>query len=110
MSIDYPLAFSIVLLVLSSVFELVEKICDIVHLMKIFAEMLPFHWSSFACREADESRLREVCESFLGPPVGMAGSVSSMDPKNPVWDPDVLVSFLFLGVFMTMFSSLNLCF
>ncbi|KAG2595188.1 hypothetical protein PVAP13_5KG057100 [Panicum virgatum] len=44
----------------------------------------------FLAREADESRLREVCESFLGPPVGMAGSVSSMDPKNPVWDPDVL--------------------
>jgi len=97
MSIDYPLAFSIVLLVLSSVFELVEKICDIVHLTKMFAEMFPIHWSFFACREADESRLREVCEGFLGPPVGMAGSVSSMDPKNPVWDPDVLVSFLFLG-------------
>ncbi|PAN32663.1 hypothetical protein PAHAL_5G503000 [Panicum hallii] len=44
----------------------------------------------FLAREADESRLREVCESFLGPPVGMAGSVPSMDPKNPVWDPDVL--------------------
>ncbi|CAL4958672.1 unnamed protein product [Urochloa decumbens] len=44
----------------------------------------------FLAREADESRLREVCESFLGPPVGMVGSVSSMDPKNPVWDPDVL--------------------
>nr|TKW13894.1 hypothetical protein SEVIR_5G130900v2 [Setaria viridis] len=44
----------------------------------------------FLAREADESRLREVCESFLGPPVGMVGSVSSRDPKNPVWDPDIL--------------------
>ncbi|CAO2181190.1 unnamed protein product, partial [Urochloa humidicola] len=44
----------------------------------------------FLAREADESRLREVCESFLGPPVGMVGSVSSTDPKNPVWDPYVL--------------------
>ncbi|KAG9158117.1 hypothetical protein Leryth_000276 [Lithospermum erythrorhizon] len=33
-------------------------------------------------READESRLREVCESFLGPPVGMVAAASS-DPKNP---------------------------
>lgn len=40
------------------------------------------------CREADESRLREVCESFLGPPTGMAS-----DSKNPAWDPYVLVSF-----------------
>ncbi|TKW31933.1 hypothetical protein SEVIR_2G138400v4 [Setaria viridis] len=44
----------------------------------------------FLAREADESRLREVCESFLGPPMGMLGSASSTDPKNPVWDPDVL--------------------
>ncbi|CAO2185984.1 unnamed protein product [Urochloa humidicola] len=44
----------------------------------------------FLAREADESRLREVCESFLGPPVGMVGSMSSTDPKNPVWDPYVL--------------------
>ncbi|KAF8663212.1 hypothetical protein HU200_055815 [Digitaria exilis] len=44
----------------------------------------------FLAREADESRLREVCESFLGPPVGMIDSMSSMDPKNPVWDPHVL--------------------
>ena len=41
-------------------------------------------------READESRLREVCESFLGPPTGMAEAVSS-DLKNPEWDPCVLV-------------------
>ncbi|XP_077230426.1 histone chaperone HIRA-like protein isoform X2 [Tasmannia lanceolata] len=43
----------------------------------------------FLAREADESRLREVCESFLGPPTGMAESTSS-DPKNPAWDPCVL--------------------
>ncbi|KAL9275948.1 HIRA-like protein [Drosera capensis] len=43
----------------------------------------------FLAREADESRLREVCEGFLGPPTGMAEAVSS-DPKNPVWDPSVL--------------------
>ncbi|MBA0836083.1 hypothetical protein Goarm_008321, partial [Gossypium armourianum] len=41
----------------------------------------------FLAREADESRLREVCESFLGPPTGMAS-----DSKNPAWDPYVLVS------------------
>ncbi|KAG2633591.1 hypothetical protein PVAP13_2NG243803 [Panicum virgatum] len=44
----------------------------------------------FLAREADESRLREVCESFLGPPMGMFSSASSTDPKNPEWDPDVL--------------------
>jgi len=44
----------------------------------------------FLAREADESRLRELCESFLGPPMGMLGYASSMDPKNPAWDPDVL--------------------
>ncbi|KAI3894045.1 hypothetical protein MKW92_026063 [Papaver armeniacum] len=38
-------------------------------------------------READESRLREVCEGFLGPPTGMA---ESTDPKNPAWDPTIL--------------------
>ncbi|XP_057480797.1 protein HIRA-like isoform X2 [Actinidia eriantha] len=43
----------------------------------------------FLAREADESRLREVCESFLGPPTGMAEVVSS-DLKNPEWDPCVL--------------------
>ncbi|KAI3883688.1 hypothetical protein MKW92_038814, partial [Papaver armeniacum] len=37
--------------------------------------------------EADESRLREVCEGFLGPPTGMA---ESTDPKNPAWDPTIL--------------------
>ncbi|THF94005.1 hypothetical protein TEA_020414 [Camellia sinensis var. sinensis] len=47
----------------------------------------------FLAREADESRLREVCESFLGPPTGMAEAVSS-DPKNPAWDPCVLVRLL----------------
>ncbi|XP_022752579.1 protein HIRA-like isoform X2 [Durio zibethinus] len=39
----------------------------------------------FLAREADESRLREICESFLGPPTGMAS-----DSKNPAWDPCVL--------------------
>ncbi|KAM3295155.1 hypothetical protein ACQJBY_037798 [Aegilops geniculata] len=43
----------------------------------------------FLAREADESRLREVCESFLGPPMGMVGAVST-DANNPSWDPDVL--------------------
>ncbi|KAM6576071.1 hypothetical protein CsatB_027908 [Cannabis sativa] len=43
----------------------------------------------FLAREADESRLREVCESFLGPPTGMAES-TSLDPKNLAWDPFVL--------------------
>lgn len=41
-------------------------------------------------READESRLREVCESFLGPPTGMAEAGSS--DTNLSWDPYVLVS------------------
>lgn len=49
--------------------------------------------SYLACREADESRLREVCESFLGPPTGMVDATLS-DPKNPAWDPCVLVSLL----------------
>lgn len=49
----------------------------------------------FIFREADESRLREVCDSFLGPPTGMA-EVASSDPKNPAWDPCVLVSFLYM--------------
>ncbi|WRX32117.1 WD40 repeat - like 10 [Theobroma cacao] len=39
----------------------------------------------FLARETDESRLREICESFLGPPTGMAS-----DSKNPAWDPYVL--------------------
>lgn len=39
-------------------------------------------------READESRLREVCESFLGPPTGMG--TASLD-LNMAWDPCVLV-------------------
>ncbi|XP_022729469.1 protein HIRA-like isoform X2 [Durio zibethinus] len=39
----------------------------------------------FLAREADDSRLREVSESFLGPPTGMAS-----DSKNPAWDPYVL--------------------
>ncbi|KAK1263511.1 Protein HIRA [Acorus gramineus] len=43
----------------------------------------------FLAREADESRLREVCESFLGPPMGMTQSTTS-DPKNSAWDPCVL--------------------
>lgn len=45
---------------------------------------------SFDCREADESRLREVCESFLGPPTGMAEAASS-NAKNIAWEPCVLV-------------------
>ncbi|KAK7335641.1 hypothetical protein VNO80_27586 [Phaseolus coccineus] len=43
----------------------------------------------FLAREADESRLREVCESFLGPPTGMFEE-SSSDSKNLAWDPFVL--------------------
>ncbi|KAM0899457.1 hypothetical protein ACQ4PT_021315 [Festuca glaucescens] len=43
----------------------------------------------FLAREADESRLREVCESFLGPPLGMVDAAST-DAQNPSWDPDVL--------------------
>ncbi|XP_022985643.1 protein HIRA-like isoform X1 [Cucurbita maxima] len=43
----------------------------------------------FLAREADESRLREVCESLLGPPTGMAGDASA-DSKNQAWDPCVL--------------------
>ncbi|KAL4591705.1 hypothetical protein LXL04_004676 [Taraxacum kok-saghyz] len=39
----------------------------------------------FLAREADESRLREVCENFLGPPTGMAQSAT-----NSSWDPCVL--------------------
>lgn len=45
------------------------------------------------CREADESRLRELCENFLGPPTGMTDAVSS-DPKDLKWDPCVLVRLL----------------
>jgi len=44
----------------------------------------------FLAREADEPRLREVCESFLGPPTGMADATSTVDRKNPAWDPCVL--------------------
>ncbi|KAK9913027.1 hypothetical protein M0R45_036854 [Rubus argutus] len=43
----------------------------------------------FLAREADESRLREVCESFLGPPTGMV-EATSLDSKNLAWDPWVL--------------------
>ncbi|KAL3518518.1 hypothetical protein ACH5RR_021107 [Cinchona calisaya] len=42
----------------------------------------------FLAREADESRLREVCESFLGPPIGME-EAKSPDVK-PLWDPCIL--------------------
>ncbi|CAO2824764.1 unnamed protein product [Amaranthus hypochondriacus] len=38
-------------------------------------------------RKADESRLREVCESFLGPPIGMGAASSN---QNIEWDPCVL--------------------
>lgn len=48
-----------------------------------------------SCREADESRLREVCESFLGPPTGMA-EVTVVDSEDPEWDPNVLVRFLLI--------------
>ncbi|KAK9726979.1 hypothetical protein RND81_05G250000 [Saponaria officinalis] len=41
----------------------------------------------YLAREADESRLRELCESFLGPPTGMGGAT---DPINIAWDPCVL--------------------
>ncbi|CAN1252265.1 Protein HIRA [Linum perenne] len=44
----------------------------------------------FLAREADESRLREVCESFLGPPTGMAEASTSSDANNLAWDPCVL--------------------
>ncbi|CAN4107249.1 unnamed protein product [Withania somnifera] len=43
----------------------------------------------FLAREADESRLREVCENFLGPPTGMAEAASSKSTK-PAWEPCVL--------------------
>ncbi|KAL2536132.1 histone chaperone HIRA [Forsythia ovata] len=43
----------------------------------------------FLAREADEYRLREVCESFLGPPIGMTEAASS-DLKTAAWDPYVL--------------------
>ncbi|KZV52578.1 protein HIRA [Dorcoceras hygrometricum] len=39
----------------------------------------------FLTREADECRLREVCESFLGPPIGMVES-GSADSKTHDWD------------------------
>ncbi|KAG2328023.1 hypothetical protein Bca4012_037061 [Brassica carinata] len=42
----------------------------------------------FLAREADESRLREVCENFLGPPTGMAEAPNS--DTNLSWDPYVL--------------------
>ncbi|CAN6543766.1 unnamed protein product [Malus baccata var. baccata] len=43
----------------------------------------------FLAREADESRLREVCESFLGPPTGMVDD-TTLDLNNSAWDPCVL--------------------
>jgi hypothetical protein len=39
--------------------------------------------------------------------VGMVGSMLSRDPKNPMWDPDVLVSLLFLGHFHTTLAHLH---
>lgn len=64
-------------------------------LRDVFLEQYHLCWNACcACREADESRLREVCESFLGPPMGMVGAVST-DANNPSWDPDVLVRLLF---------------
>lgn len=44
-------------------------------------------------RETDESRLREVCETFLGPPTGMA-EVASSSTEKPAWEPCVLVRLL----------------
>jgi hypothetical protein len=44
-------------------------------------------------READELRLREVCESFLGPPL-----VAVADSKNSSWDPSVLVRLHYFGL------------
>ncbi|VFQ87127.1 unnamed protein product [Cuscuta campestris] len=43
----------------------------------------------FLAREADESRLREVCESFLGPPTGMVEALSCSTEK-PAWESSVL--------------------
>ncbi|KAK4358592.1 hypothetical protein RND71_020821 [Anisodus tanguticus] len=43
----------------------------------------------FLARGADEPRLREVCENFLGPPTGMTEAASS-DSNKPAWDPCVL--------------------
>jgi hypothetical protein len=42
MSMDYQLLAFSIYLVLGSVSELDEKICEFVHLVKIFAEMLLF--------------------------------------------------------------------
>ncbi|XP_022872287.1 protein HIRA isoform X3 [Olea europaea var. sylvestris] len=47
------------------------------------------YYIRFLTREADEYRLREVCESFLGPPIGMTESPSS-DVNAGAWDPCVL--------------------
>lgn len=41
-------------------------------------------------READESRLREVCESFLGPPTWTAEEASLVS-NHLDWDPSALV-------------------
>lgn len=60
------------------------------------------------CREADESRLREVCESFLGPPTGMAED-TSLDKKKLEWDPLVLVSLLTQLSVSYLFISLVFC-
>ncbi|KAI4322401.1 hypothetical protein L6164_022102 [Bauhinia variegata] len=43
----------------------------------------------FLAREADESRLREVSENFLGPPTGMAEEASS-NSNDIAWDPFIL--------------------
>ncbi|XP_073134861.1 protein HIRA-like isoform X2 [Henckelia pumila] len=43
----------------------------------------------FLAREADEPRLREICENFLEPPVGMAEAGFS-NLKTREWDPFVL--------------------
>lgn len=60
-----------------------------------------------SCREADESRLREVCDSFLGPPTGMA-EVTVVDSQNPEWDPYVLVRFLLIHDHLRSYLQFNL--
>ncbi|KAL0390005.1 UNVERIFIED_CONTAM: protein HIRA [Sesamum calycinum] len=57
----------------------------------------------FLAREADESRLREVCESFLGPPIGMAEPGS--EQKTPAWDPFVLHKLLREDILPAMASN-----
>ncbi|GAU11858.1 hypothetical protein TSUD_194810 [Trifolium subterraneum] len=56
------------------------------------ARPMPIVLRTLSCKvEADESRLREICESFLGPPTGMVEEPSS-NSNNLAWDPFILVS------------------